>query len=84
MPKVTVHLDSDQLSQIRELVEEGKAASLSAFVKHAVTLALQDVVDWRKMLDEALEQTGGPLTQQECDWLDAVLLPQEPSRNAKK
>jgi hypothetical protein len=34
-------------------------------VQHAVGIGLPDVAGWREMLQEALEQTGGPLTKKE-------------------
>ncbi len=55
--KVTITLPDDQIRLIRELVAAGKAASLSAFVKHAVTVGLFDAAGWRTMLDDALQQT---------------------------
>jgi hypothetical protein len=33
------------------------------------------------MLDEALQQTGGPLTKKEREWADTIL---SPARNRKK
>jgi hypothetical protein len=44
---------------VRKLVAAGKAATVSAFVKRAVGVALQDVAGWGVVLAEALEQTGG-------------------------
>jgi hypothetical protein len=61
--KVTITLDGGDLQQIRSLVAARKAASVSGFVQHAVTMALHDVAGWGALLAQALEQTGGPLTQ---------------------
>lgn len=71
--KVTVTLDDEQLEAVRRLVTRGEAQSISGFVKYAVGVALDDVAGWRVMLDEALQQTGGPLTKREIAWADAVL-----------
>jgi Arc/MetJ-type ribon-helix-helix transcriptional regulator len=71
--KVTITLEDEQLREIRALVEAGQAANTPAFVKHAVGVALADAAGWREMLDEALQQTGGALTQAERDWADAIL-----------
>lgn len=62
--KITVTLEVDQAEEIRALVTSGKAASISAFVKHAVAVALNDAAGWREMLEDALEQTGGPLSKE--------------------
>jgi Arc/MetJ-type ribon-helix-helix transcriptional regulator len=71
--KLTITLEDDQLRAIREYVGAGKASSVSAFVKHAVGVALFDAEGWRIMLDDALRQTGGPLTKQESAWADSLL-----------
>jgi Arc/MetJ-type ribon-helix-helix transcriptional regulator len=71
--KITITLPDGQLDEIRAIVGAGKSPSVSAFVKHAVRIALDDVAGWRQMLAEALDQTGGPLTQKERAWADAIL-----------
>ena len=80
--KITITLHDDQVRSIRELVAEGKASSVSAFVQHAVGVALFDAAGWRTMLDEALRQTGGPLTKEERVWADALLRPGPGKRSA--
>lgn len=82
--KVTITLQDDQLEEIRALVAAGQAASVSAFVKHAVGIALHDAAGWREMLQDALRQTGGPLTKKERAWADALLSPREPKRASGK
>jgi hypothetical protein len=76
--KITITVDNDQLKQIHELVAHRKAANVSAFVKHAVSVALQDVAGWKEMLQLALEETGGPLTKKERAWADSVLRSRSP------
>lgn len=71
--KVTVTLDEVQLDQIRSLVRVGTASSISGFVQHSVSVALDDVAGWGAMLAEALRQTGGALTDDERVWADQVL-----------
>ena len=71
--KVTITLDEDQLEEVRALVAAGRASNVSAFVKHAVGVALDDAAGWREMLDSALLQTGGPLTKKERAWADGLL-----------
>jgi hypothetical protein len=58
----------------------GAAPTVSAFVQRAVEMALQDASGWRATLDDAMQQTGGPLTDKERAWVDSLLLP----RYAKK
>ena len=71
--KVTITIDADQLERIRALVEAGTAPSVSGFVQHAVSVALDDVAGWGAMLADALRDTGGELSRQERRWADEVL-----------
>jgi Arc/MetJ-type ribon-helix-helix transcriptional regulator len=82
--KITITLQDDQLEEVRALVAAGQAASVSAFVKHAVNVALYDAAGWREMLGDALQQTGGPLTKEERAWADAILTPQGKKRDSGK
>lgn len=82
--KITITLQDDQLAEIRALVAAGQAASVSAFVKHAVGVALFDAAGWREMLADALRQTGGPLSQKERAWADVLLSPEGPKRGSRK
>lgn len=71
--KVTVTLNEVQLRRIRGMVEAGTAPSVSGFVQHAVSVALDDVAGWGALLAEALQETGGPLTGEERAWADEIL-----------
>lgn len=71
--KVTITLPEEQVEAIRRQVAEGAAASVSSFVQHAVSVALDDVDGWHQMLSEALDASGGPLTDLERTWADQVL-----------
>jgi Arc/MetJ-type ribon-helix-helix transcriptional regulator len=82
--KVTITLQDEQIEEIRALVESGEAASVSGFVQHAVRVALHDAAGWRELLEEALDQTGGPLTRKERAWADTLLSAQAPKRPSRK
>jgi Arc/MetJ-type ribon-helix-helix transcriptional regulator len=82
--KITITLDQDQVREIRELVAAGRAANVSAFIKHAVNVALSDAAGWKEVLDEALRQTGGPLTKEERAWARAILNTPRRKRAGKK
>jgi Arc/MetJ-type ribon-helix-helix transcriptional regulator len=82
--KITITLQDSQVEEIRVLVAPGEATSVSAFVKHAVGIALYDAAGWREMLQDALQQTGGPLTKKERSWADALLSPQGQKRGSRK
>jgi len=81
--KITVTLPNDQLDEIRALIAAGGAANISAFVKHAVEVALSDAAGWNEMLTGALAQTGGPLTPKERAWADSILAPARRSKKRK-
>jgi Arc/MetJ-type ribon-helix-helix transcriptional regulator len=82
--KITITLPDRQLEEIRALVAAGTAASISAFVKHAVGVALFDAAGWREMLEDALRETGGPLMKKERAWADAILSPHGQKRVSRK
>jgi Arc/MetJ-type ribon-helix-helix transcriptional regulator len=71
--KVTITLDEAQLERIRALVDAGMAPSVSGFVQHAVGVSLDDVAGWGALLAEALQETGGPLSDGERAWADEAL-----------
>ncbi len=81
--KITVTIDEDQVLQIRDLVNSGRAASVSGFVQHAVGVALDDVAGWGSMLAQALDDTGGPMSADERAWADTALgVPKRRRRSA--
>lgn len=83
--KITITLEDAQLREIRTLVMAGQAANVSAFVKHAVAVALADAAGWKEMLNDALMDTGGPLTKAEREWADGILVPPpRPGRRSGK
>jgi Arc/MetJ-type ribon-helix-helix transcriptional regulator len=82
--KITITLPNDQLEEIRALIAAGAAGSVSAFVKHAVGVALFDAAGWKEILEDALRQTGGPLTKKERTWADALLSPHGRKRASGK
>ncbi|MBL8242050.1 MAG: hypothetical protein JNM66_31785 [Bryobacterales bacterium] len=82
--KLTIELVDSQLDEIRALVKAGGAASVSAFVLHAIRVAIDDRAGWQEMLHDALAETGGPLTEEERVWADSVLTSRpEPRRNKR-
>lgn len=71
--KVTVTLPTESVDAIRGLVVAGKADSVSGFVQHAVQVSLDDVNGWGAMLAQALNDTGGAMTEEERVWADEIL-----------
>ena len=82
--KITVTLQRSQVEEIRALVAAGEAANISAFVTHAVGIALHNAAGWGELLEAAMEETGGPLTDKERAWADALLSGQQKRKSARK
>ncbi len=58
--KVTVTLDEAQVDAIPRLVESGSAASISGFVQHTVSIALDDVAGWGRCSPRRCEAQADP------------------------
>jgi Arc/MetJ-type ribon-helix-helix transcriptional regulator len=71
--KVTVTLEVSQVARIGVLVAEGVSGSVSGFVQHAVSTALDDLAGWDAVLGEGLASSGGELSADERAWADRVL-----------
>jgi len=82
--KITITLQQEQLDEIHALIEAQEAASVSGFVQHAVDIALHDAAGWRELLDQAMEETGGPLTKKERRWADELLSTPPEKRGGNK
>ena len=81
--KITITLPKEQVEEVSALVAAGGAASVSAFAKHAIAVGLHDAAGWRELLDDALQQTGGPLTKKERAWADSILEPKRGRKSGK-
>jgi Arc/MetJ-type ribon-helix-helix transcriptional regulator len=81
--KITITLDEDHVQQIGRLVARRKVKSVSGFVQRATEVALQDMAGWERLLRESLDETGGPLTDNERAWADGVLGAARPTARAR-
>jgi hypothetical protein len=82
--KITITLQDAQLKEVRDLVAAPQAKSVLAFLQHAVSIALNDASGWQEMLTDLLRQTGGPLTEDERDWADAILSPERNKKDSRR
>jgi Arc/MetJ-type ribon-helix-helix transcriptional regulator len=82
--KVTITLLDSQLAQIRKRVATRKSASISGFIQHAVKKSLENEAAFGAMLDEMLEETGGPLTPKERAWAKRMLAPRKRRSKRRK
>jgi Arc/MetJ-type ribon-helix-helix transcriptional regulator len=79
--KIAVSLPRETLQRAKRAVRRGRAASLSAYVTAALDqkVTLDELDD---LLNEMLEETGGPMTGTEAKKVDRIIL--GPARRAKK
>lgn len=79
--KVAVSLPRETFQRAKRAVSRGRAASLSAYVTAALDQkATFDELD--DLLNEMLDETGGPMTQAEEKAVERVIL--GPARRKKK
>jgi Arc/MetJ-type ribon-helix-helix transcriptional regulator len=71
--KVTVTMDKDLLAKVKRAVDDGRAASVSAYVEQAVAQWVKDEGSTGEFLGEMLEETGGPLSDKERANIDRTL-----------
>jgi len=79
--KITITLPDIQIEEIRKRVAAQESASVSGFIQKAVQNSLQNAVEFRAMVSQALEETGGRLTPNERAWAKKMLSRQK--RRAK-
>jgi Arc/MetJ-type ribon-helix-helix transcriptional regulator len=70
--KIAVSLPDHLVEHARRAVAEGRAASVSAYVAAALEQKSQ-ADDLKALLEQMLEETGGPMTDEERRQADAVL-----------
>jgi post-segregation antitoxin (ccd killing protein) len=70
--RVTVTVPKDLLARARDEVAAGRAPSLSAWITDAMAANVAGR-DLGELVDEWLEASGGPLTQEERQWADRIL-----------
>lgn len=71
--KTTITIDADVLDQVRGLVANGAATSISAYIEHAVRGQLAAETEFDAVIEEILAATGGPPTAAEKSAAEALL-----------
>ena len=82
--KITITLPDRQLEEIRKRVAAHESASVSGFIQQAVRKSLENAAEFRAMVDEALNATGGPLTPKERAWARRMLSPRKRGARPQK
>lgn len=63
--KIAVTLDPHVLRQVRSAVAAGSARSVSSFVEQALWNHLAATAEFDALVDDMLDRTGGPPTEEE-------------------
>ncbi|HEY7391278.1 MAG TPA: ribbon-helix-helix domain-containing protein [Bryobacteraceae bacterium] len=82
--KITITLPDRQLEEIRKHVAARDASSVSGFIQRAVQKSLENEAALQAMLDEMLQETGGPLTAKERTWARRMLAPRKRKAKPRK
>jgi Arc/MetJ-type ribon-helix-helix transcriptional regulator len=70
--KIAISLPDEVVAHARQAVKDGRAASVSALICEAMTSQMRDE-RLRDFLDELLEESGGPMTDEERVRIDRLL-----------
>ena len=82
--KITITLPDHQLEEIRKRVAAREASTVSGFIQHALQKSLENAAEFRAIVNEALKETGGPLTPKERAWAKKMLTPRKRGVRARK
>lgn len=63
--RITITIDPEILEKVQALVTEDIYRSVSAFFEYAALDMLDADAAFDRMIDEMLEETGGPMTDEE-------------------
>ena len=80
--KITITLPESQVDEIRKRVAARESPSVSGFIQRAVQKTIENAAEFGAVVNQALLETGGPLTPAERAWARRMLSPQK--RGAKK
>lgn len=65
--RITITVDPEILEMVQAVVADGAAKSVSAFFEWAALDSLDADQAYIRMLDDMLEETGGPMTAEEIE-----------------
>jgi Arc/MetJ-type ribon-helix-helix transcriptional regulator len=71
--KVTMTMDKDLLARVKQAIDSGRAPSVSAYIEKAVEHWLIEEESAEELVDDMLEESGGPITADERVWADRIL-----------
>lgn len=65
--RITITVDPEILEQVQALIDDDVYRSVSSFFEWAALDSLDADAAFDRMLDEMLEETGGPMTRAEIE-----------------
>jgi hypothetical protein len=71
--KVTLTLDPDLVKEAEKAVQDGRSRSISAWFNDVARRDVERKHSLAALMDEVLEETGGPITGEEATWARTVL-----------
>ena len=74
--RISITLPDRQLAEIRKRISKN-GATVSGYIQRAVQKSLENNAEFEKMIEEALNATGGPPTPKERAWARKVLTPKK-------
>jgi Arc/MetJ-type ribon-helix-helix transcriptional regulator len=82
--KVTITVPDNQLAQIRRRVTAKQSPSVSGFIQQAIQKSLDSDGEFRAMLADIIQETGGPPTAEERAWVRQALAPLKKKRTKRR
>lgn len=70
--KIAISIRQDLLERVRVEVDDGDAASVSAFIERAVEEQFRAESEFDEVLAESLAESGGPPTLEEIEWAERL------------
>jgi Arc/MetJ-type ribon-helix-helix transcriptional regulator len=71
--KITITLPDSQLNEIRKRVAAQESPTISGFIQQAVQKCLENAAEFRAMVEEGLQATGGSPKPKERAWARKML-----------
>ena len=71
--KITITLRDTQVEEIRKRVAAKVAPSVSGFIQEAVQKSIENAAEFRAIVTQALQETGGQLRPKERAWARRML-----------
>jgi Arc/MetJ-type ribon-helix-helix transcriptional regulator len=82
--KITITLPDRQIAEIEKRIAAQDSPNVSAFIQQAVQRSLENAAEFRAIVGEALQKSGGPLKPKERAWARRMLAARKRGAKAGK